>query len=154
MLFAQTHRGATLCRVGDPAVPSVGVEQTALWGRDDVVSPTSAFSIWPITCVLQRTVRKLSHPGVRGGMGFLLVFVLKQTRTILPGANRYSGRSCLWGISISLFSDVCCVICFIVFWGLQRNISQNPHGFKMLGTTMSWFRENEFRVFLKSLGRS
>lgn len=75
-------------------------------------------------------------------MGFLLVFVLKQTQTILAGANMLSGRSCLWGISISLFSDVYCVICFVIFLGAPKKLFFSS----MLDTTISWFRQNEFSL--------
>lgn len=153
MLFEQTHWGAALCRKGDPAVPSAGVEQDALWGSDDVAFPTSAFSIWPITCVLQSIVRKLSHPGVRGGMGFLLVFVLKQTLYRLAQTCAVEGA--VYGASpFPCFQTSTVLFVSSSSGGSKEIVFQNPHGFQMLDTTMSWFRQNEFRVFLKSLGRS
>lgn len=49
-------------------------EEEMTWVFPHLLSPSNQ-----LTRILQKIVREPSHPGVHGGMGLLLVFVLKQT---------------------------------------------------------------------------
>ena len=55
------------------------------------------------------------------------------------------------------FSDFTHLLCYLFHrfsGGPKEIVFQNPCGFRILGTAMSWFRQNQFRGFLKPLFRS